>query len=147
MHIRVWNFLGCLCLFMCACESRPPAPVPDKPADLATSATASPPKVAEVTVSHATPLNSFPRFTDVAAQIGIEFTYANGASRAALMVEATGGGAGWIDFDSDGLLDLYLCQGGNPSAKSVEAEPLDQLFSTTRGRIKDNSVEVKQWRW
>ena len=32
------------------------------------------------------------------------------------MVEASGGGAGWLDFDGDGLLDLYLCQGGNPAS-------------------------------
>jgi hypothetical protein len=44
------------------------------------------------------------------------------------MVEATGGGAAWLDYDRDGLLDLYLCQGGNPATEARETEPLDQLF-------------------
>src|SRR5262249_41653308 len=73
-------------------------------------------------------LKSFPRFQDVADQLGIAFTYANGTSGRALMVEATGGGAGWLDYDRDGRLDLYLCQGGNPAATSLDAEPPDQLY-------------------
>jgi hypothetical protein len=44
------------------------------------------------------------------------------------MVEATGGGAGWLDYDGDGLLDLYVCQGGNPATTLPDQEPGDQLF-------------------
>lgn len=58
----------------------------------------------------------------------MKFVYANGATGAALMVETTGGGAGWLDYDGDGQLDLYLCQGGNPTVASTELEPSDQLF-------------------
>ena len=73
-------------------------------------------------------LTMFPRFEDVAKDVGVVFTYANGATGKALMVEATGGGAGWVDFDGDGLLDLYLCQGGDPASNDRNNEPLDQLF-------------------
>ena len=55
-----------------------------------------------------------PRFDDVALNSGIEFSYDNGASPRRLMVEATGGGAGWLDVDRDSYLDLYLVQGGSP---------------------------------
>jgi len=64
----------------------------------------------------------------VAEELGISFTYANGAADRKLMVEATGGGAGWLDYDGDGLLDLYLCQGGNPASEMRDAEPSDQLY-------------------
>lgn len=47
------------------------------------------------------------------------------------MVEATGGGAAWVDYDRDGLLDLYFCQGGNPATTARETEPLDQLYRQT----------------
>ncbi len=77
---------------------------------------------------HPPRLASFPRFTEVAQALGVEFTYANGATGRSLMVEATGGGAGWLDYDGDGLLDLYLCQGGNPASEHREQEPLDQLY-------------------
>ncbi|HVW02550.1 MAG TPA: FG-GAP-like repeat-containing protein, partial [Planctomycetaceae bacterium] len=73
-------------------------------------------------------LTTFPRFEEVASQAGLEFTYTNGASGRVLMVEATGGGAGWLDFDSDGWLDVYFCQGGDPASESRESEPVDQLF-------------------
>lgn len=69
-----------------------------------------------------------PQFRDVASELGVDFTYQNGAVGKSLMVEATGGGAGWFDYDGDGLLDLYLCQGGDPAAGHRDQEPLDQLF-------------------
>lgn len=73
-------------------------------------------------------LKTFPRFHDIATELGVDFTYTNGASGRVLMVEATGGGAGWLDFDGDGLLDLYLCQGGDPATDNPDREPIDQLF-------------------
>lgn len=73
-------------------------------------------------------LTTFPKFQNVADELGIRFTYKNGASGQSLMVEASGGGAGWFDFDGDGLLDLYLCQGGNPATDDPTKEPNDQLF-------------------
>lgn len=81
-----------------------------------------------VIASNSVRLKSSPMFMDVAGQIGVDFTYTNGATGLALMVETTGGGAGWLDYDSDGLLDLYLCQGGNPQRTSLDSEPRDQLF-------------------
>lgn len=58
----------------------------------------------------------FPWFTDVAAAWGLQHIYENGASAKALMVESTGGGCGWFDYDRDGRLDLFLTQGGIPDA-------------------------------
>ncbi len=82
-------------------------------------------------------LTTFPEFREVAEDLGIAFTYVNGASGRVLMVEATGGGAGWLDYDGDGLLDLYLCQGGNPATEDRNGEPPDQLFRQVRaGRFE-----------
>lgn len=81
-------------------------------------------------------LTTFPQFREVAEEVGMSFTYTNGATGRVLMVEATGGGAGWLDYDGDGLLDLYLCQGGNPAAEVRDGEPLDQLYrQVERGRF------------
>jgi hypothetical protein len=44
------------------------------------------------------------------------------------MVEAIGGGVGWLDFDRDGLWDLYFNQGGNPAAVDRSGEPIDRLY-------------------
>jgi hypothetical protein len=67
------------------------------------------------------------RFEDVAQRLGLEHVYANGEAGRSLMVEAIGGGAGWLDYDRDGRWDLYLVQGGDPAAADRSAQPGDCL--------------------
>ena len=45
---------------------------------------------------------------DVARQSGINFLHDNAASPQKYLIETMGAGCGWIDYDQDGLLDLYL---------------------------------------
>lgn len=84
---------------------------------------------------------SFPKFQDAAHEVGIDFTYDNGASPKALMVESTGGGCGWVDFDRDGWLDLYLPQGGQPDAIEESVRPSDALFRQRSGTFADCSQQ------
>ena len=53
-----------------------------------------------------------PWFVDVAETSGIDFQYDNGMSGEYFFVEIMGAGVGLLDFDNDGLLDIYLVQGG-----------------------------------
>ena len=75
-----------------------------------------------------------PRFKEVQRELGVDQSYANGAAGEELMVEATGGGAGWLDYDRDGAIDLYLNQGGNPKRIGRQSNPSDQLFRNRNGR-------------
>ncbi|GAB4243334.1 MAG: CRTAC1 family protein [Acidobacteriota bacterium] len=50
-------------------------------------------------------------FTDVTREAGITFVHDNAASSEKYLIESMGGGCGWIDYDQDGLLDLYLTNG------------------------------------
>lgn len=75
-----------------------------------------------------------PRLVDRHAELGLDFTYDNGASGKALMVESTGGGGGWIDFDRDGWPDLYLVQGGDPLAETPHADG-DRIVRNIEGRL------------
>lgn len=84
---------------------------------------------------------SFPRFSDVSSALGLRHVYDNGTSRRQLMTESTGGGAGWLDFDRDGLVDLCLPQGGEPTPQNVEERGSDQLY---RQRPSGQFVDVAQ---
>jgi|SRR5579872_1939022 len=50
-------------------------------------------------------------FTDVARASGLTFLHDNAASTEKYLIETMGSGCGWIDYDQNGLLDIYLVNG------------------------------------
>jgi len=52
-----------------------------------------------------------PVFTDVTKQAGIAFDHCMGDDEISSILEATGSGCAFLDFDGDGLLDLYAVNG------------------------------------
>ncbi|MBZ5513291.1 MAG: CRTAC1 family protein [Acidobacteriia bacterium] len=50
------------------------------------------------------------RFTDVREKAGITFQQDGTATDEKMYIETMGTGLGWIDYDQDGLMDLYLVQ-------------------------------------
>lgn len=73
------------------------------------------------------------RLTDVHVELGVEHVYENGQAGRALLAETTGGGCGWLDYDNDGFPDLYLNQGGDPTASANRPQPLDELYRNIEG--------------
>src|SRR5271166_4316110 len=53
------------------------------------------------------------QFVNVAREAGITFKHENGASKEKLMPETFGSGVAWIDFDNDGLPDLFFANGAD----------------------------------
>jgi hypothetical protein len=50
-------------------------------------------------------------FTDIAPTAGLAFTHDNAASPEKYLVETMGSGCGWLDYDQNGLFDIYLVNG------------------------------------
>ncbi len=56
------------------------------------------------------------RFTDITESAGIRFQSVSGSPAKDYIVESTGSGVGFLDFDNDGHLDIYLLNGSNLEA-------------------------------
>ena len=50
-------------------------------------------------------------FIDIASTAGLVFTHDNAASPEKYLVETMGSGCGWLDYDQNGLFDIYLVNG------------------------------------
>ena len=80
------------------------------------------------------------RFTDITAASGVSsFTHVSGGAAKDYIVEATGSGVALWDFDNDGLLDIYLVNGGTLDALRRGAPmPRAALFRNLgRGKFRD----------
>ena len=64
-----------------------------------------------LTAVFAAPAGAPVRFVDITRQVGITFRHANAASPEKYLIETMGSGCAWIDYDGDGLPDLYLANG------------------------------------
>ncbi|MBI4660391.1 MAG: CRTAC1 family protein [Verrucomicrobia bacterium] len=83
-----------LCFFAAGCSDHPSAPSPRE----ANPAAPDKPEV---------------WFEETAAEAGATFRHSSGASGRFWMPESMCGGVGLLDFDGDGLLDLYCVNGGS----------------------------------
>jgi hypothetical protein len=73
---------------------------------------ASPSEAAELTVTPAVPAGLNDLFEDVTGKAGIDFVNQYCDWRIANILESNGAGGVWLDYDGDGLMDLYLVNSG-----------------------------------
>jgi hypothetical protein len=85
-------------------------------------------------------------FEDKTPGSGVRFTYRNGeeAGHAAIL-ESLGGGVALIDYDRDGLLDIFVTGGGyfdGPDKKQIKGHPCKLYRNLGNFRFKDVTAEV-----
>jgi hypothetical protein len=91
-------------------------------------------------------------FADRTKESGIDFTYHNGDQDKDgkevghfAILESLGGGGALIDFDGDGLLDIFLCGGGyydGPDKKEIKGYPCKLYKNLGNFHFKDVTKEA-----
>ena len=81
-------------------------------------------------------------FTDVTEQAGIRWRHVNGESSEKYLVEAMGGGVAFVDYDRDGLLDLFFVTGGE-TPKSHHSSPSRNALYRNLGNGRFEDVTIK----
>ncbi len=67
-------------------------------------------------------------FVDIAGSAGIAFRHENAASPEKYLIETMGSGCGWIDYDQNGLFDLYLVNGAATQAYTPKQRLRSALY-------------------
>jgi hypothetical protein len=124
-----WWIAAVLCsaaLTACSRTTTPPPAPADPPGRAADPADAQP-----------------PYFEDVTTASGIDFTYRNGEEAGHFSIlETIGGGVGLIDYDGDGLLDVFLPGGGTFEGKTIRGLPCRLYRNLGHFRFRDVTAEV-----
>lgn len=77
-------------------------------------------------------------FSDVTAQAGIRWRHVSGESSEKYLVETMGGGVAFLDFDQDGLQDLFFVTGGETPMSKGSAPPRNALYRNLgNGKFED----------
>jgi hypothetical protein len=81
-------------------------------------------------------------FADVTQEAGIRFQHFDGRTDMQYIMDQTGSGVAWLDYDQDGLLDLFLVQGGT-FLGPASSRPTCKLYRNLGGgRFKDVTEEA-----
>ena len=80
------------------------------------------------------------RFVDIAAEAGLgDFVcYSGGTERKETILETTGAGCAFLDYDNDGDLDIFLMTASRSEGFAESAEPSNRLYRNDgNGRFSD----------
>lgn len=71
-------------------------------------------------------------FQEIGKEIGIDFVHTIGDEELTNIVESSGAGAAFLDYDQDGFIDLYVCNGtwvkGMSTGEKPQVMPVNHLY-------------------
>ena len=88
------------------------------------------------------PQNAQLRFTDITAELGVEFRHTNGERGEKYFIEPIGSGVALFDFDNDGDLDLYCVNGSTLPKVDAPMPPTNILYRNDEGVFTDVTNEA-----
>ena len=120
MHLRLLLFIGAASI--AAAQTAPPA------SSIAQSFSAAPPAVGQTPLARQGPIASqvpLIRFEDASDKAGIHFTHSFGSRQLGSLLEGTGAGCIWFDYNNSGRQSLYVVN-GRPLDDSMHPYPLKE---------------------
>jgi hypothetical protein len=82
-------------------------------------------------------------FVEVTREAGIDFRHFDGRTPMQYIMDQTGSGLAWLDYDGDGLLDLFLVQGSTFLPPHPDPPPTCKLYRNLGGgRFRDVTAEA-----
>ena len=82
------------------------------------------------------------RFTDITAELGVDFRHVNGESGQKYFIEPIGSGVVLFDFDNDADLDLYLINGSDLSKRISPVAPINRLYRNDGDTFTDVTMQA-----
>lgn len=80
-------------------------------------------------------------FQEVGQQIGLDFTHSIGTDDMTNIVESVGGGAAFFDYDQDGYIDIYTCNGTWIDGFSKSEKPRKLTENHLYRNLQDGTFE------
>ena len=132
-RMRQTSFQFLLLLFSLGIMAQPKIPI-----------TAQAPKPSSFAAANVT-------FTEITKAVGLNFKSTHGTNNKDYIIEATGAGCAFVDFDNDGWLDIYLVNGSTVKAlRSKESAPRTALYHNNKnGTFTDvtDKAGIANERW
>jgi hypothetical protein len=89
------------------------------------------------------PANIQIRFREVTREAGLDFQHFDGRTDMEYIMDQTGSGLAWLDYDRDGLMDLFLVQGYTFVPPYPATAPTCKLYKNLGGgKFRDVTAEV-----
>jgi hypothetical protein len=82
------------------------------------------------------------QFTDVTEKSGIHFLHFDGRTEHEYIMETLGPGVGWLDYDQDGLMDLFLVQGSTFGTSQGTPGTCKLFKNLGNGQFRDVTEEA-----
>ena len=89
------------------------------------------------------PWSALPQFDSVGESSGLRFTLTSGTRAKAYIPESMSGGVGFIDYDNDGWVDVFLVNGSTLEAERQRSNRPRTVCSAIMGTAPSRTLQTR----